>query len=191
MMNTPRTAPDPRQSSAPSTPKTPETLKERFRALAFTGGYDAVVQLGLVHALLVSSGRAPDAVVGVSGGAVNAAALAEILQAGEPQAQVDKLRKFLDSYLQVPGEILRSILPDAFEINALRPLKPIELPIHFQEEREDRNGASRSRWGLSYALNKLFGLRLTVRHLTRVTNCALEIVAAANLPPLARFLKRP
>src|SRR4051812_11071253 len=114
------------KSSAPPTPKTPQG---RFRALAFTGGYDAVVQLGLVHALLVSSGSAPDAVVGVSGGAVNAAALAEILQAGDVQARVDKLRKFLDSYLQVPGEILRSILPDAFEINAREPLKPIELPI--------------------------------------------------------------
>jgi predicted acylesterase/phospholipase RssA len=176
----------------PKTPSTPKTPKGRFRALAFTGGYDAVVQLGLVHALLVSSGRAPDAVVGVSGGAVNAAALAEILQAGDgdPQAQVDQLRKFLDSYLKIPGEILRSILPDAFEINAVKPLKPIELPIHFQEEREDRNGASRSRWGLSYALNELFGLRLTVRHLTRVTNCALEIVAAANLAPVARLWKR-
>ena len=197
-MNAPRTDPDLRESSAPSvpsTPSTPSTLKTpkgRFRALAFTGGYDAVVQLGLVHALLVSSGRAPDAVVGVSGGAVNAAALAEILQAGDgdPQAQVDQLRKFLDSYLKIPGEILRSILPDAFEINAVQPLKPIELPIHFQEEREDRNGASRSRWGLSYALNQLFGLRLTVRHLTRVTNCALEIVAAANLPLLERYRKR-
>jgi predicted acylesterase/phospholipase RssA len=190
MMNAPRTDQDPRESSAPATPSPLKTPKGRFRALAFTGGYDAVVQLGLVHALLVSSGRAPDAVVGVSGGAVNAAALAEILQAGDLQAQVDKLRKFLDSYLQVPGEILRSILPDAFEINAVQPLKPIELPIHFQEEREDRNGASRSRWGLSYALNELFGLRLTVRHLTRVTNCALEIVAAANLPPFARYRKR-
>ena len=177
----------PGASSGSPAPKTPQG---RFRALAFTGGYDAVVQLGLVHALLVSSGSAPDAVVGVSGGAVNAAALAEILQAGDTQARVDKLRKFLDSYLKIPGEILGSILPDAFEINAREPLKPIELPIHFQEEREDRNGASRSRWGLSFALNKLFGMRLTVRHLTRVTNCVLEIVSAADLPPFARLRKR-
>ena len=97
----------PGASSGSPAPKTPQG---RFRALAFTGGYDAVVQLGLVHALLVSSGSAPDAVVGVSGGAVNAAALAEILQAGDTQARVDKLRKFLDSYLKIPGEILGSIL---------------------------------------------------------------------------------
>ena len=162
----------------------------RFRAFAFTGGFDAVVQLGVAHALLVSHGCAPDAVVGVSGGAVNAAALAEILQAGDAQAQVDQLRKFLDSYQKVPGEIVRSILPDAFEINALKPLRPIELPIHFKEERADRNSANRSRWGLSYALNKLSGLGFTVRQLTRITHCVLEMVAAGELPRVARYWKR-
>src|SRR5262245_46950983 len=87
----------------------------RFRALSFAGGLDSVAHLGVVHALLVSGGVAPDAVVGVSTGAINAAALAEILQAGDIQAQVDKLRKFLDSYLSSTGEILRSLFPDTFE----------------------------------------------------------------------------
>lgn len=161
-----------------------------FRAFAFTGSFDAVVQLGVIHALLVSSGRAPDAVVGLSGGAVNAAALAEILQAGDAQAQVDKLRKFLDSYLRIPGELARSIFPDAFEINANEPLKPLELPIHFKEEREDRNQASRARWGLIYAMNKLFGLRLTVRDLALVANRFLGIVAATDCPRLPRYWHR-
>lgn len=163
------------------------TVEDGFRAFAFTGSFDAVVQLGVVHALLVSSGRAPDAVIGLSGGAINAAALAEILQAGDAQAQVDKLRKFLDSYLRIPGELARSLLPDAFEINATRPLRPLELPIHFKEEREDRDQANRARWGLIYAMNKLFGLRLTVRDLTLVTNCVLQIVAAADCPRLSRY----
>ena len=124
-----------RESSAP---------EDRFRALAFTGGFDAVVQLGLVHALLVSSGCAPDAVVWrLRRGGQCRGASRDTPGGQQSQARVDKLRKFLDSYLQVPGEILRSILPDAFEINAIRPLKPIELPIHFQEEREDRELASR------------------------------------------------
>ena len=161
-----------------------------FRAFAFTGSFDAVVQLGVIHALLVSSGKAPDAVVGLSGGAVNAAALAEILQAGDAQAQVDKLRKFLDSYLRLPGELARSIFPDAFEINANQPLKPLELPIHFKEEREDRNQASRARWGLIYAMNRLFGLRITVRDLALVTNRILAIVAATDCPPLLRSWHR-
>ena len=40
------------------------------------------MQLGVVHALLLIQGRAPDAVVGISAGAIQAAACAEILQAG-------------------------------------------------------------------------------------------------------------
>ncbi len=178
--------------SKPSPERNPRESSqgERYRALAFTGGLDAVTQLGVAHALLVSSARPPDAVVGVSVGAVNAAALAEILQAGESQAQVDKLRKFLDSYFQVPGQILRSMLPDAFEINALQPLSLVSLPIHFREEREDREIASRSRWGLSYLLNKLFGLRIKVSDLAWIVHGVLEIVAAGDLPPLKRHWKR-
>ena len=178
------------ESSSDGTTQEEAAPSGRFRAFAFTGGFDAVVQLGVAHALLVSRGSAPDAVVGVSGGAVNAAALAEILQAGDVQAQVDQLRKFLDSYQKIPGEVVRSILPDAFEINAVKPLQPIELPIHFKEERADRNAASRSRWGLSYALNKLSGLGLTIRQMTRITHCVLEMVAAAELPRAARYWKR-
>ncbi|MDP9121001.1 MAG: hypothetical protein M3O15_06480, partial [Acidobacteriota bacterium] len=143
----------------------------------------------MIHALLVSSGRAPDAVAGVSIGAVNAAVLAEVMQAGDAQQQVDKLRKFIDAYLRVPGEIVNSIVPDAFEINARQPLKPIELPIHFAEERTDRQHASRSRWGLSIALNKLVKLGLTVRHLTRVVNTVLKMIAAADLPRFVRYRK--
>lgn len=47
------------------------------------GGFDTMMQLGVAHALLVIQGRAPDAIVGVSAGAVHAAAIAAVLQAGE------------------------------------------------------------------------------------------------------------
>jgi predicted acylesterase/phospholipase RssA len=40
------------------------------------------MQLGVIHALMVSRAKAPDVVVGVSAGAFNAVALADILQAG-------------------------------------------------------------------------------------------------------------
>src|SRR5213592_4642313 len=54
------------------------------RAITFSGGaLDTVMQLGVVHALLVARARAPDVVVGVSAGAVNAVALAEVLKAGD------------------------------------------------------------------------------------------------------------
>ena len=71
------------QKAGESKPKPIGRDGEPIRAVAFSsGGFDTAMQLGLVHALLTIQGRAPDAVVGVSAGAVNAAALAEILQAG-------------------------------------------------------------------------------------------------------------
>lgn len=54
------------------------------RAFSFAGGaFDTVMQIGVAHALLTIQGRGPDAVVGISGGAVNAVAIAEIMQTGE------------------------------------------------------------------------------------------------------------
>lgn len=62
------------------------------RALNFSGSaFDTVMQLGVAHALLVIQGRAPDIITGVSAGAIQAAAVAEILQAGE-QAEKEKLQ---------------------------------------------------------------------------------------------------
>src|SRR6266699_4286144 len=58
-----------------------------IRVLAFAGGgFDTAMQLGVVHALLVSRARAPDIVIGCSAGAVSAVALAEVLQADPPPA---------------------------------------------------------------------------------------------------------
>ena len=54
------------------------------RVVAFSsGGFDTAMHLGVVHAMLVAQARAPDLVAGVSAGAINAAALAEVLQAGD------------------------------------------------------------------------------------------------------------
>ncbi len=75
------------------------------RTLNFAGGaFDSIMQIGVAHALLVIQGRAPDAVVGVSVGAVNAAAIAEILQAGEEQER-EVLRDYFAD--KAPGEINR------------------------------------------------------------------------------------
>ena len=46
------------------------------RVLAFgAGGFDTVVQMGVAHALIVSEAATPDVLVGISAGAVNAAAV--------------------------------------------------------------------------------------------------------------------
>ncbi len=163
----------------------------RLRAIAFgSGGFDTAMQLGVVHALLVARGVAPDFVAGLSAGAVHAAALAEILQAGEGRgeeerrnAQVDSFRKFLASFLELPGDLLRSIVPDTYEINADRPLAPIELPIHFAAERAGRVGADHARTGLVRLMNRLLDLRLPVRALAMIVNRALRLNATGEEPP--------
>jgi len=55
-----------------------------IRAIAFAGGgFDTAMQLGVIHALLVARAKLADVVVGASAGAINAVAMAEVLQAGD------------------------------------------------------------------------------------------------------------
>jgi len=168
-----------------------ETPQRRLRALAFGGGaFDTIMQLGVVHALLVSRGKAPDHVVGVSAGAVNAAALADVLQAGndpsltsdqQMEQRVRRLRYFLDTYLELPGQLLASTLPDTFEIRAKQPLQPLELPIHVPEERSSRADAVRNKAGLIRLMNHLLSIRLPVSTLTRIVRRVLAFAQAGEL----------
>ncbi len=176
------------------------------RALAFAGGaFDTALQLGAIHALLVSQAKAPDVVVGVSAGAVNAVALAEVMQAGEEftrdkelseeerrrrrtQARVTRFREILDAFRRAPGEILDSLKPDTFQIEAQRPLKPLELPTH-AEERRGRQAALRSRSGLINLYNEILRLRLSIGTLTRAVRRVLGVSAAVEIrSPLRRAL---
>lgn len=166
--------------------------KRRLRALAFAGGaFDTIMQMGVVHALLVSRSKAPDYVVGISAGAVNAAALAEVMQEGQGEnlsrkdrliARVRRLRLFLDTYLELPRMFGNSSLPDAFEVNAKRPLRPLELPVHLPNERKSRADAVRSKAGLIRLLNHLLGIRLTVAAAARMLRRILALVQAEELP---------
>ena len=187
---------------------------ELIRALTFSGGaFDTTMQLGVVHALLVIQGRAPDAVVGVSAGAVNAAALAEVLQAGEelePQdwsgldparqrqvhttrmrARVSRFRGILDAFHQAPERLVDGLLPDAYQIDSRRPLRPVQMPVFRQEERERRKEALASRSGLVKLYNDLLGLGITFGTLTRAVRRILGLSAAAEVrQPAGRFLLR-
>jgi predicted acylesterase/phospholipase RssA len=186
------------------------TRGEPLRVLAFAGGgLDTVMQLGVTHALLVSKGRAPDIVSGVSAGAINAVALAEILQAGRPDckrpegqarsqqtqaspeqqlhservAQVSKFREVFESYLNAPGELIASAMPDAYEVNARAPLRPQELPIHDPIERDERGSAVATRFGLVRLLNGLLSIRLPISTLTVLIRRLLEIVRVKEMVP--------
>jgi predicted acylesterase/phospholipase RssA len=178
-------------TSAPS----PE---RRVRALAFAGGgFDTIMQLGVAHALLVSKGGAPDYVVGVSAGAINAAALAEILQAGGKGSpalcldrRIEKLRQFLNAYQEVPATLINAIVPDTFEVIDNEPLAPLQLPVHFAGERVDRENANRSKAGLIRLLNRLWGTRLTIGTATRFIRQALSINEAGAAPTTSSRLKK-
>ena len=171
----------------------------RRRALLFVGGVrDAAMQLGVAHAMLVARSAPPDFLVGVSAGAVNAAATAEILQAGPPGLsreerhrlspdqrlpfQVDKLRQFVDAYVDLPRTVIGTLLPDSLEILARDPFDPLELPIHFDTEREAREVANEAKAGVVSVLNDIFAVKLSVGSATRIARRILGWIAAADLP---------
>src|SRR5262252_11226040 len=70
----------PQSESAPPPKPAAQETKPPFRVLALPGGaFDTLMHLGVIHALLVSRAFTPDMVTGISSGALNAAALAEVL----------------------------------------------------------------------------------------------------------------
>jgi predicted acylesterase/phospholipase RssA len=84
------------------------------------GGFNTLMQLGVAHALVVTQGRAPDAIVGMSAGAANATALADVLQAGEKEEAA-----FLDEHNAKGNDPAAqwSALKDAEQKKALQALR--------------------------------------------------------------------
>ncbi|MGD8278964.1 MAG: patatin-like phospholipase family protein, partial [Gemmatimonadota bacterium] len=162
---------------------------ERVRALAFAGGgFDAAMQLGVAHALLVGDCQAPDIVVGISAGAVNAAALAEILQAGrenDPEkkrsAQTARFREFLEALQSSPGELAVAALPDPIQVETERPLQSLDAPTRSASEHKHRQRAIKARSGLIDIYNRVLRMRVSVGLLARSVRIALGIRAAGAI----------
>jgi predicted acylesterase/phospholipase RssA len=176
-----------------SEPETPKIGKNDHpvRALAFSGGlFDTAMQLGVAHALIVSRAEPPDVAVGVSTGAINAVTLAEILQAGsdarteqeQVEAQVARFRQVLESYRESRDELATALGPDAYQVDAQRPLEPTRLPIHAEEERKSRRRAADARAGLISLANDILQLDVSVSTLTRAVHAALALRAAGDQP---------
>ncbi|HEX9895403.1 MAG TPA: patatin-like phospholipase family protein, partial [Gemmatimonadales bacterium] len=193
----PRVEPEPGRS-----PRTIGTAHQPVRVIAFSsGGFDAAMQLGVTHALLTINGKAPDAAVGVSAGAVNAAALAEVFQAApdpadwpdldpaardqmlhdRQRARVARFRKMLEACLSAPGELARAMLPDTLQVEAQQPLRPLELPIHERKERDGRQKELHARQGFINLFNDLLGLKVSFGTLTRLFRRMLGWQAAAEI----------
>lgn len=156
-------------------------------AVAFEGGaFDTAMQVGFVQALAVSRSRPPDVAAGISAGAINAVVLAEVLQT-RPKAdgsgdlvtaRLHRLQEFVDAFLDAPRDLLRSVLPDAYEVKAARALEPARLPIHFAEERRDRGKSVLAKAGVTRLMNHLLAMDLTIATMTRGTRRVLALLAA-------------
>lgn len=180
----------PLPSHSPETETIGQAGKEVL-ALTFAGGaFETAMQLGVAHALLVSGSQAPDIVVGIAAGAPNAAALAEILQAGDEldhnarrQARFRAFRQFLNAYQEAPSELIDNLLPDPYEINAGRPLRLMKLPSHYEEERAFRERALQSHSGLIRLYNDLLEVDLPISLLTQAIQRILGLAEAPEKPP--------
>jgi predicted acylesterase/phospholipase RssA len=167
-----------------------------LRVFAFaSGGFDAVMQLGTIHALMIS-GESADIALGISAGAINAVALGEILKIApdaaatqfkgkdlalkKEAAAVGRFLEILEAYCEVPIELLRSIRPDLHEVVSGSAFKPLELPIHFKKERDSRAESLREKSGLVRFLNGVFDCQLPVGTLTRFVRLALDYIATGD-----------
>jgi predicted acylesterase/phospholipase RssA len=177
-----------------------------IRVLTFSsGGLDTAMQLGVTHALLVMRAEAPDVVLGVSAGAVNAVALAEILQAGPPgqsaastdgaaleplEPRVARFRQILEDFQNCPHDLLDAMLPDAYQIDAQKPVKTLRLPVHAELERRWRDDSLASRAGLINFYNELLLLRASIGTITRAVRRVLGVIAAReSLPKMWRAVQ--
>ena len=203
-----RAASQPAESVAPVRTETESHVVgedgETLRVLNFTGGgFDTTMQLGVTHALLVSQGKAPDVVVGISAGAIEAAALAEILREGKLPEDATKLdtagydemlgqrvgrfRRFANACHEAPESIVDAIVPDAYQIDSFEPLASLRLPRLSATEREERDDWIRRKTGLVRLYNDVLSIDLPFGTVTRLIRRFLGISAAKSV---GRWYKR-
>jgi predicted acylesterase/phospholipase RssA len=173
---------------------------EIFRIFSFPGaGFDTVMQMGLVHALLVTRRKAPDMVAGISVGAITATALGEVLQssagpnatpAEDEEVRVARFSELMEAFRNAPSTVMKGFFPDPLETNAAHTLKPVELPRHFKEERDSRRDSAASRTGLIRLFNHLIRLRVTVRAFAQLTRVYMGWRAAGAMGGLAGWWNR-
>lgn len=169
---------------------------EIVRVLSFAGGgFDTVMQLGVTHALLVNQGKAPDVVVGVSAGAIEAAALAEVMCAGSlPDGtvkdkdykkllnkRVQRFRQFSDACHNAPESVVDTVRPDIYQVDSFEPLASLRLPRLSIQERNERDEWIQRRAGLIRLYNDLLGIDLPFGAVTRIVRRFLGFKAASSI----------
>lgn len=185
----------------PQDAKLPVAGSQRpFRVFSFPGaGFDTVLHMGVVHALLVTRRQAPDMVAGLSVGAITAAVLGEVLTTGSgsgmsdkeiDEAQVARFNELLEAFRNAPTTVLKGFFPDPLETNSSHALKPVELPRHFHDEREGRRGAVASRTGLIRLFDHLLRVKVTVKLIAQLTRVRMGWVEAGQMAATARWCTR-
>lgn len=182
------------QSLNPRPPESSAAEKQPYRVISFPGaGFDTVMQMGVVHALLVTRRKSPEMVAGISVGSITATALADVLQSGagirrsdeeDEEVRVARFSELMEAFRNAPTTILKGFMPDPLETNAAHALKPVELPRHFQEERDSRRGAVASRTGLIRLLDQLFQVRVSVKLVAQLVRVVLGWNAAGEMSTL-------
>jgi predicted acylesterase/phospholipase RssA len=188
------------QTSASTESDPGRGVKRPYRIFSFPGaGFDTVMQMGVVHAMLVTRRRAPEMVAGISVGAITATALGEVLRATggsegsskqDEEVRVARFSELLEAFRNAPSTVLKGFLPDPLETNAAFALKPVELPRHFKEERDHREESVASRTGLIRLFNHLIRLRVSVRVFTQLMRILLGWNAFTEKSAVVRWRNR-
>ncbi len=158
----------------------PREDEDELFALSFgSGAFDAMVQLGVIHALLVARRRPPNVVLGLSTGAINAVALGEVFaEPGGLDGQVSRFREILNAARNSLRVLRHELSPDPLELNTEHALAPMELPIHHRKERDERVGALRAVVGLLRLFNDVTKLQITLHVLVQAAQRYLHLKEA-------------
>jgi len=168
---------------------------EILRAFNFSGGgFNTVMQLGVTHALLVTQGRAPDVVVGVSAGSIQATALAEVMRKGNvPEKPIKPayervlnervacFRRVIDACHRAPADLVDALLPDAYQIESFDPLAPLGQPTLDHDERVERSHWLATKAGLARLYNELLGLDIPIGVIAHLVRRFLGFRAVGNI----------
>ncbi len=195
------TAPPPQDRNPRPQPAEPcSAAKRSYRVVSFPGaGLDTVLQMGVIHALLITRRKAPDMVAGISVGAITAAALGEVFHASagagasaeeDEEVRVARFSELLEAFRTAPSTVLKSFFPDPLETNAAHALKPVELPRHFKEERDSRQESVASRTGLIRLFNQLIQLRLSVKVFAQLSRVLMGWRAVSEADWRVRWTSR-
>lgn len=191
-----QTEPEPSRADLGQTASDPEIEVPRrgetdVFALSFgPGAFDTMVQLGVIHALLVSRRRPPNVVLGLSAGAANAVALGEVFsESSSLDGQVGRFREILNAARGSLRVFKHELSPDPLELNTEEALAPMELPIHHEKERRERKMALRSVIGILRLFNDVTRQHITVHVLVQLTRRCLRIREALAFRNPSRYRK--